>query len=103
MEFCPECGAMMLPNNGVLKCNSCGHSKNLGDNNEYAVSEEIKETESVKVLSNESTPKSTIREICPECGHDKASYELKQMRSADEAPTRFFECAKCGYKWRESD
>ena len=33
----------------------------------------------------------------------KNIYELKQTRSADEAPTRFFECAKCGHKWRDYD
>ena len=44
--------------------------------------------------------RSEITEICPECGHDRAYYELKQTRSADEAPTRIFECAKCGHKWR---
>ena len=47
--------------------------------------------------------RSQITEVCPECGHDKAYYELKQTRSADEAPTRFFECAKCGHKWRDYD
>ena len=47
--------------------------------------------------------RSQITEICPECGHNKAYYELKQTRSADEAPTRFFECAECGHKWRDYD
>lgn len=102
MEFCPDCGAMLLPKDGKLEC-ECGYTNDLSDDNQYEVSGKINETESVKVLSNASTPKSTIREICPECGHDEASYELKQTRSADEAPTRFFECAKCGHKWREYD
>ena len=49
MEFCPECGAMLLPKDGILKCNSCGHEKNLSDNNEYEVSEDIKESDNVKI------------------------------------------------------
>ena len=82
MEFCPECGAMLLPNDNKLKC-SCGYTKDLtSDNNEYSVSQKVEGKQ---------------------CGHDKAYYELKQTRSADEAPTRFFECAKCGHKWRDYD
>ena len=62
---------------------------------------EAKET--VKDLGEAEDMRSTIKETCPECGHDEAYYELKQTRSADEAPTRFFECAKCKHKWREYD
>ena len=47
--------------------------------------------------------RSKINEVCPECGNREAYYELKQTRSADEAPTRFFECAHCGHKWRDYD
>ena len=39
MEFCPECGAMMLPNNGILKCNKCGYSNELDNTKDYKVSE----------------------------------------------------------------
>ena len=35
MEFCPECGAMLLPTDGILKCNSCGYSNELTDSDEY--------------------------------------------------------------------
>ena len=101
MEFCPECGAMMLPNNGILKCNKCGYSNEELDNSEYTVSEDVKAEETVKMLGEDVDMRSTIKETCPECGHDEAHYELKQTRSADEAPTRFFTCAKCKHKWRE--
>mgnify|MGYP002523085451 FL=1 len=100
MEFCPECGAMMLPNNGVLKCNSCGYSNELKSNEEYKVAGDIEEHENVKMLGEVDDMRSTITETCPECGHDKAYYELKQTRSADEAPTRIFTCAKCKHTWR---
>ena len=102
MEFCPECGAMMLPNNGILKCNKCGYSNELGDTDEYEVSEDIKAEETVKYVEDIDLGEG-VTEICPECGHDKATYELKQTRSADEAPTRFFTCKKCKHKWREYD
>ena len=102
MEFCPECGAMMLPNNGVLKCNKCGYSNELSDNTEYEVSTEVKVEETVKYVEDIDMGEG-VTEICPKCGHDKATYELKQTRSADEAPTRFFTCKKCKHKWREYD
>ena len=35
MEFCPKCGAMMLPSNDGLKCNKCGYSDKELDNAEY--------------------------------------------------------------------
>jgi DNA-directed RNA polymerase subunit M len=104
MEFCPECGAMMLPKEGVLKCNSCGYSnESSADEESYKVQGTIEEHETVKDLGEVEDMRSTIKETCPECGHDEAYYELKQTRSADEAPTRFFTCAKCKHKWREYD
>jgi DNA-directed RNA polymerase subunit M len=99
MEFCPECGAMLLPKDGKLECN-CGYTKNLSDNNQYEVSKKIEEHESVKMLGDVDDMRSTINETCPECGHNEAYYELKQTRSADEAPTRIFTCAKCKHTWR---
>ena len=99
MEFCPECGAMLLPKEGKLEC-GCGYTKNLSDNNEYEVSKKIETEENVKMLGEVDDMRSTINETCPECGHDEAYYELKQTRSADEAPTRIFTCAKCKHTWR---
>ena len=101
MEFCPNCGAMMLPSNGVLKCNKCGFSNDSKATDGYTVSKDVKAEETVKMLGEDVDMRSTIKETCPECGHDEAHYELKQTRSADEAPTRFFTCAKCKHKWRE--
>lgn len=100
MEFCPNCGAMLLPTDGILKC-SCGYTNELSKSDEYEVSEDIKTEETVKMMGEDIDMRSTIKETCPECGHPEAHYELKQTRSADEAPTRFFTCAKCKHKWRE--
>ena len=102
MEFCTDCGAMLLTKDGKLEC-SCGYVKNLSNDNEYAVSEKIEANETVKMLGEDIDLGPGVTEICPKCGHDKATYELKQTRSADEAPTRFFTCKKCKHKWREYD
>ena len=100
MEFCPECGAMLLPKEGKLEC-GCGYTKNLSDNNEYEVSKKIEAEENVKMLGEDVDVRPTTTETCPECGNDKAYYEIKQTRSADEAPTRFFTCTECKHSWRE--
>ncbi len=39
---------------------------------------------------------------CGRCKQNKASYFLKQVRSADEATTVFFTCLNCGNKWRRN-
>ncbi|MBQ2831407.1 transcription factor S [Methanobrevibacter sp.] len=102
MEFCPECGAMLLPKDGKLEC-SCGYSKNLADNDEYEVSAKRVAEETVKMLGEDIEVGPSVTETCPECGHDKATYKLIQTRSADEAPTRIFTCSKCKHTWRAYD
>ena len=102
MEFCPDCGAMLLPKNGVLEC-SCGYSNKLSENNDYEVSEKIDAKETVKMLGEDVDVGPMTNETCPECGHDKATYKLLQTRSADEAPTRIFTWTKCKHTWRAYD
>ena len=100
MEFCPNCGAMLLPKNGKLEC-QCGYSDDLSKgNNDYEVSEEINAKETVKMLGEDIDVGPVTNETCPECGNDKAVYKLLQTRSADEAPTRIFTCTKCKHTWR---
>ena len=50
MEFCPECGSMLLPTeDNELKC-SCGYTKKLSkDKSEYNFNEKIKKNDSVYV------------------------------------------------------
>ena len=79
-----------------------GHSFSKNFFNEKFHSEDIKAEETVKYVEDIDLGEG-VTEICPKCGHDKATYELKQTRSADEAPTRFFTCKKCKHKWREYD
>lgn len=71
---------------------------------ETTVTEEQEiESSDKRIRGEESDGRSTTTVICEECGNDKAYYELKQIRAADESETRFFECTECGYKWREDD
>lgn len=43
----------------------------------------------------------TIDVVCPKCGNTKAYYWVVQTRSIDEPSTQFYECTKCGHRWRE--
>ncbi|OWT33553.1 transcription factor S [Methanobrevibacter sp. 87.7] len=104
MEFCPECGGMLLPNNGKLKCGTCGYEKDVSSNkDEYKVSEKINSKDNVVDLGSDLDVRPTTNVLCPECGHNKAYFKLLQTRSADEAPTRIFTCVKCKHSWREYD
>ncbi|MCG2909609.1 MAG: transcription factor S [Sulfolobaceae archaeon] len=109
MKFCPKCGSIMVPRkeNGktVYKCPKCGYE----DTN---VQQSIKITTTVKhsakektlVLESETPPTGaqiTKGVICPSCGNDEAYFWILQTRRADEPPTRFYKCTKCGKVWRE--
>ena len=88
----------------TLVCRSCG--KKVGS---YAKDYNLKEKVEKKLnddvivmekdISLETLP--VTKAQCPKCEHTKAHWWVLQTRSADEAPTRFYQCCKCGYKWRE--
>ena len=109
MEFCDECGSMMLPSkiDGklVFKC-KCGAIKNFDDEKsdaykvtktiDHSVREEV--TNMGEVMEwKEKNLRSSIKNFkCPRCGYDKAHLETRQTRSADEGMTHFITCLKCG-------
>ena len=39
--------------------------------------------------------------LCEKCGHNQASWILRQTRASDEPETRIYQCLGCKYKWRE--
>jgi DNA-directed RNA polymerase subunit M len=106
MEFCDECGSMMKTDGDKWVCGSCGYEKLRDSASEGAmVTKQGQEASEVVDMSDvddtEIGPTTTVQ--CPECGNDRARYEMKQIRSADESETRFFTCTECGHKWREDD
>jgi DNA-directed RNA polymerase subunit M len=104
MEFCPKCGAMMLPNGDKFQCN-CGFTKNLSkdDTNQYEVSEKIEANDTVIMKGEDIDTLPSTKAICPKCGNEKAFWWLQQTRRADEAETRFLRCTECKNTWREYD
>ncbi len=111
MQFCPKCGNLMLPRRGdsgvMLVCTVCGYSMQgtSAAAGAYKLSVEVKHTEKEKTVVIETeTPKVlpvTRDVICPKCGNGEAYYWIMQTRRADEPPTRFYRCTKCGHTWRE--
>jgi DNA-directed RNA polymerase subunit M len=102
--FCPNDKAMMRPVAGVLTCPKCGHQK------QAVAGQNVVKTKSVddvkKSVMDDGTQSvsllpTTDEYACEKCGNSKAYYYMRQTRSADEATTRFLECTKCGFKWRE--
>lgn len=109
MEFCDDCGGMMLPSKQegkkVFKC-KCGAVKPFSEGKskayklttkiEHSVRNEV--TNLAEIMNwKEKNLRSTIKNFrCPRCGYDKAHLETRQTRRADEGMTHFITCLKCG-------
>jgi len=109
LEFCDECGGMMLPSEvdgkKVFKCR-CGAIKPFSDEKsesykittkiEHSVRDEVSNLAEIMRWKEEHL-RSTIKNFkCSQCGYDKAHLETRQTRSADEGMTHFITCLKCG-------
>ncbi|XP_042503142.1 DNA-directed RNA polymerase I subunit RPA12-like isoform X2 [Macadamia integrifolia] len=46
-----------------------------------------------------SVQRAVVNEPCPRCHHPQLEYYTKQLRSADEGQTVFYECPKCRHKF----
>jgi DNA-directed RNA polymerase subunit M/transcription elongation factor TFIIS len=65
MEFCPECGAILLPMNKKLKC-KCGYEKSLSDEvkDQYEVKGETNPKSEVIVTDNKNVALPTTTITC---------------------------------------
>lgn len=106
MKFCPKCGNLMVAKKkrkySFLVCRKCGREMMLKDE-KIKISESIHEAKKqVAVLKKdeelEEFPVTKI--MCPQCEHMEAHWWMQQTRGADEPPTMFYKCRKCGYTWR---
>ena len=104
MEFCPDCGSMLMPKKGVIRC-SCGYEKSLSDEDieeQYTMEGETNPEMKV-IVTDGKKALPTTKITCYKCGGTKGYWWTVQTRSADEAPTNFIRCAKCGNTWRSSN
>ena len=107
MEFCEECGTMMIAEGERVVCTNedCSGSSERDREREQAFVTTEEQTFDDVIESDERANfegKPRAKDVhCEECGNTEAWYTIKQTSSADEAPTRFFKCTECGKRWRE--
>jgi transcription factor S len=101
--FCPECKSLMFPAGGSLLCRKCGHktTSTKGETEAAKTRSLSEERPRVVVDANAESVLPKTRNACPKCSFNEAYWMMQQTRSADEAPTRFYICVRCGYRWRE--
>jgi len=102
MKFCDKCGGLVLPvkGQGFAECRNC---KTKYANFESEIVTKLNpQEEEIKIFdgSEPSDFRTTDSVECPRCGHNKAEWALRQMRSSDEPPTQFYRCLKCRWVWR---
>lgn len=107
MSFCPRCSGTLRPRREggkvYLVCTRCGYRVEPRENT-LTISSRIQHSAKEKTtIIEENTINLPITRdvICKRCGHTEAYYWVVQTRAADEPPTRFYKCVKCGYTWRE--
>jgi DNA-directed RNA polymerase subunit M len=96
----------MKTEDGIWVCGSCGAEKARDADTEAAMvttqgQEESEIVDTSEVDAEDMGP--TTSANCPECDNDRAFWEMKQIRAADESETRFYTCTECEHKWREDD
>jgi DNA-directed RNA polymerase subunit M len=105
LEFCPKCGNLLVVKKKrgkiYLVCRK-GHFEKLVKEKIEIKEVAREEKKGVIVLGKDEGiaefPKTRI--MCPKCGNMEAYWWMQQTRAADEPPTIFYRCTKCGYSWR---
>jgi DNA-directed RNA polymerase subunit M len=108
MKFCPKDKSLMVPRKvggkTVYKCPVCGYEEEASPGGSK-LTQTIKHSEKEKTLIIDQEVPAGAQKIkgivCPACGNDEAYFWILQTRRADEPPTRFYKCTRCGKVWRE--
>jgi len=99
MNFCPKCGALLLPDaNKKMKC-GCGYSSK--QNKTIVIKEKIENNSKIELVDKQIQVLPKTNMDCPKCENEQAYYWTVQTRSGDEAETMFFRCCKCNHQWRQ--
>lgn len=108
-KFCPKDGSLMKLKSVkqgstvqlVYTCPTCNYTEKY--KNDKVLEEKVSESENTLKVIGDNVDVSTlptVNVVCPKCGNTKAYWWLVQTRSADEPPTQFYRCTKCGHTWR---
>lgn len=111
MEFCDDCGGMLVSEKKdgkpVMKCRDCGNVQNV-ESGEYKVTEEKEDDPMDRLNVNEEgddeTTRPTTKKECKTCDEEtEQEWWMEQTRASDEPPTRFYKCRQCGNVYKEYD
>jgi DNA-directed RNA polymerase subunit M len=98
---------MMKTEGETWVCGSCGAEKGRNAEKEKKTAVTTQGQEETEIIDTSEVDAeemgATTETRCPECDNDRAYWEMKQIRAADESETRFFTCTECDHKWREDD
>jgi len=102
--FCPKCGNLMVVDpkkKGYVVCRKCGHR--MKSKEKITLTEAIHEKKKEIIVMGKDEgiaelPTTSI--MCPKCENMEAYWWMQQTRAADEPPTMFYRCKKCGHGWR---
>ncbi len=100
--FCEKCGSILIIKDKggkkIFFCKNCGAEYEIKE--ELKIRSKIEERPKILEKSEEETQQK-VEATCPKCGNKEAYFWVIQTRAADEPPTRFYRCTKCGHTWRE--
>lgn len=105
MEFCPNCGKVLLPKKDILCCQECGYEKNVSpdEKQNYIIREDVSDKQDIIITGDKINTLPTTKGLCYRCGNRELEWWMVQMHHSDEAETRFYRCTKCGNTWRRSN
>ena len=84
---------------GCPKCNYVAKGKV-----DLEMKEELNERVEIAVVdAKKDNPNPITDFVCKACGHKRAYFWLRQMRSGDEPESKFYKCVKCGNTTRVDD
>lgn len=94
MEFCPKCGALLMMKKLRAGCPRCNYVAKGKVN--MKMSEELHEAVPVVVVDEKDGNVNPITDwTCRKCGYKRSYFWIRQMRSGDEAESKFYQCVKC--------
>ena len=109
LRFCEKDGTLLVVKrkgkHTFLVCPKCGKRYKI-KGEKLSITEKIEEEKKDVIVMSKGedlTELPTTKIICPKCNNTEAYWWMQQTRGADEPPTIFYRCTKCGYSWRSYD
>jgi len=106
MRFCEKCGNILVVvkkrKKSYLYCKHCDKYYPLKQE-KISIGQVLNEKKKEVIVFKKGEEYSELpktKVICPNCENTEAYWWMQQTRSADEPPTIFYKCTKCGYSWR---